>query len=215
VFNNLELIIYDLDGVLLDSEKGILETFKVVMEKLSLSYEEETLKSLIGFSLPDIFKKTLPEEKHHLIQKASQIYRQNYVPIALKETVLIEGVEETLSFMKSFQIKQSIATNKSGPEAKKILIHLSIMDYFDLMVGFFDVKNPKPAPDMIHLIIEKLRVNPENTVLIEDSLVGLTSGKRAGVRTIAVTTGADNRETLQSGNPDQIIDNLKELMKLI
>ncbi len=174
----VKLIIYDLDGVLIDSEKGILETFKAVLEKLKLVYDEEKLRNLFGYSLPDILKKILPKNKEHLIAKASQLYRQKYVPIALKETVLLEGVVETLSYIKSLNIIQSIATNKSAPEAKQILKHLGILDYFDLLVGFFDVKNPKPAPDMINLILEELQVKPKDAVLIEDTLVGMMAGRQ-------------------------------------
>jgi HAD superfamily hydrolase (TIGR01509 family) len=215
MLSRLKLIIYDLDGVLIDSEKGILETFKVVLDELKLGYDEEKLRNLIGYSLPDILEKILPGNKQHLIEKASQLYRQKYVPIALKETVLLEGVLETLSHIKSLNIKQSIATNKSAPEAKEILKHLGILDYFDFLVGFFDVRNPKPAPDMINLILEEFQVKPKDAVLIEDTLVGMMAGKDAGVHTVAVTTGVDDRETLVTGNPEFMIANLMELMKLV
>jgi HAD superfamily hydrolase (TIGR01509 family) len=215
MLTRIKLIIYDLDGVLINSEKGILETFKVVLDELKLSYNEEKLQNLIGYSLPDILKKILPKNKQHLIEKASQLYRQKYVPIALRETVLIEGVVETLSSIKSLNIKQSIATNKSAPEAKQILKHLGILDYFDLLVGFFDVKNPKPAPDMINLILERLRLKPEDAILVEDTIVGMAAGKGAGVHTVAVTTGVDDRETLPTGKPEFMIGNLKELIKLV
>jgi len=215
MLTRIKLIIYDLDGVLIDSEKGILETFKAVLEELKLGYDEEKLRKLIGYSLPDILKKILPRNKQHLIEKASQLYRQKYIPIAIKETVLLEGVVETLSYIKSLNVKQSIATNKSAPEANQILKHLGILDYFDLLVGFFDVENPKPAPDMINLILEKFQVKPKDAVLIEDTLVGMTAGKDAGVHTVAVTTGVDDRETLVTGHPEFMIDNLMELMKLV
>jgi HAD superfamily hydrolase (TIGR01509 family) len=215
MLTGIKLIIYDLDGVLIVSERGILETFKAVLEELKLGYDAEKLRNLLGYSLPDILKKILPKDKQHLIEKASQLYRQKYVPIALKETVLIEGVLETLTYFKSLNIKQSIATNKSAPEADQILKHLGILEYFELLVGFFDVVNPKPAPDMINLILEKLQVTPEDTVLIEDTLVGMTAGKDAGVRIVAVTTGVDDRETLLNGNPEYVIKNLRELKKLV
>ena len=93
--------------------------------------------------------------------------------------------------------------------------HLGIDGYFDLIVGYDDVPNPKPSPDMILLALDAMGVKPSEAVLAEDSPTGLAAGKDAGVYTVAVATGFYSPETLAESEPDYLIDEIKALREIV
>ena len=107
------------------------------------------------------------------------------------------------------------ATNKTVTEAKRILEELGVLEFFDLLAGFMTVDNPKPEPDMIFYTLEKLRVEPFEAVLVDDTSVGLTAGINAGIRTIGITTGNNTLEQIQLVNPTRIVHRFSEISRII
>jgi phosphoglycolate phosphatase-like HAD superfamily hydrolase len=110
---------------------------------------------------------------------------------------------------------QSVATNKTSSEAKRILRTLGVEPLFDLVVGFMDVPNAKPAPDMIHYTLERLGVEKEHAVFVDDTAFGLKAGVEAGVNTVGILTGYHTREQLMKVQPDNIVDDMQELKRLL
>ena len=135
--------------------------------------------------------------------------------ISVDHARMLEGVEETLIHFEEEGLQQCLATNKSTPEAEKILSHLGIDQYFDLIVGYDDVSSPKPSPEMILLALEAMGVEPDEAVLVEDSPTGLAAGKGAGVFTVAVATGFYSAETLSDSEPDYLIGEIKALREIV
>ena len=124
-------------------------------------------------------------------------------------------MEATLSHFEREGLLQCLATNKSTPEAEKILGHLGIDGYFDLIGGYDDVLSPKPSPDMILLALDAMGVEPDEAVLVEDSPTGLSAGKGAGVFTVAVATGFYEAGILANSKPDYIIDEIEGLKEIV
>jgi HAD superfamily hydrolase (TIGR01509 family) len=130
-------------------------------------------------------------------------------------TRLLPDVEETLRRLKERGYMQSVATNKTSSEAKRILELLGVDDVFDFVVGFLDVANAKPAPDMILYTLDRLGVEKGHAVFVDDTAFGLKAGVEAGVNTVGITTGMHSREQLMMVNPDYIVDSMHELKRLI
>ena len=128
---------------------------------------------------------------------------------------ILDGVEAILSHFEEEGLQQCLATNKSTPEAERILAHLEIEGYFDLIVGYDDVSRPKPSPEMVLLTLEAIGAKPNETVLVEDSPTGLTAGKEAGVHTVAITTGFHDATNLAVLKPDYIINEIRDLMRIV
>lgn len=211
MFENIQLIIYDLDGVLIDSNEAILKSFKLTLDEIGLKFDPNEIKKRLGWDLIYILREILPEEHKGKEWKLRERYIHHFQKLDIKHTFLLPGVKETLINLNLNGYRQSVATNKTGLEAERILIELGVRDQFDLIVGFMDVPNPKPAPDMINYTLNKLGTRKENTILIDDTTVGLTAGIRAGVKTIGITTGVHDRTTLRSVGPDYIIDDINQL----
>ena len=213
---DIELILYDLDGVLIDSREAICETFNRVLGELGIrKFPEEGIKEMIGEPLVDMFKKALPSRKHHLIQSCYNRYVEIYRDVAPLSTSLLPGVEETLPYFKKRGAKQSVATTKRSDVGGYILEHLGIRAYFDLILGVNDVKDPKPSPEIVNLSLGRLGVDKNAAVFVEDTTIGLEAGKKAGVFTVAVTTGTHHWERLEEAGPDYIIDDLRELKEIV
>lgn len=215
MFSGIKLVIYDLDGVLIDSNKAILESFKRTMAEVGEEFKPDLILDRIGHSLHQIFIDTMPEEYHDRLEELRQIYIKHFQSMDIKYTRLLPEVTETLPEIKRMGFLQSVATNKTVTEAERILFELGVADYFDLMVGFMTVDKPKPEPDMILYTLEKLGIEPNEAVFVDDTNVGLTAGIRAGVHTIGITTGNNSLEQIQSVNPDTVLDRFSDIPGLL
>jgi HAD superfamily hydrolase (TIGR01509 family) len=215
LFENVQLIIYDLDGVLIDSNEAILKSFKLTFDEIGLKFDPNDIIKRLGWDLIYILKEILPDEHKGKEWELRERYIHHFQKLDIKHTFLLPGVKETLINMNLNGYRQSVATNKTGMEAERILVELGVRNQLDLIVGFLDVPNPKPAPDMILYTLDKLGTRKESTILLDDTTVGLTAGIRAGVKTIGITTGVHDRTTLRSVGPHHIIDDITQLTSLL
>jgi 2-phosphoglycolate phosphatase len=212
---DVELIIYDLDGVLIDSTEAIVEAFEHTLKEIGVEYEEDKLMPLMGHGLIHILEEVLPEEHRGKEWELRERYIHHFQKSDTMLTRLLPDVEETLRRLKERGYMQSVATNKTSSEAKRILRILGIQDVFDLVVGFLDVPNAKPAPDMILYTLERLGVDREHAVFVDDTAFGLKAGVDAGVKTVGILTGYHSREQLMEVQPDMIVDSMNEIKKLL
>jgi HAD superfamily hydrolase (TIGR01509 family) len=211
---DVELIIYDLDGVLIDSTEAIVEAFEHTLNEIGVEYEEDRLMPLMGHGLIHILEEVLPEEHRGKEWELRERYIHYFQSSDTRLTRLLPDVEETLMSLKKSYM-QSVATNKTSSEAKRILEHLGVYDVFDLIVGFLDVPNAKPAPDMILYTLERLGVEKKHAVFVDDTAFGLKAGVEAGVNTVGITTGMHTRKQLMEVHPDHVVDSMHELKRLL
>ena len=210
----VELVIYDLDGVIIDATQAIINSFALTFQEVGATLNPEDVTSRIGYSLVDILMELLPEHRGRAWELRDRYIHhfQGQGPGSIR---LLPGVAETLLKLRDRGYMQSLATNKTNTEADRILTQLGVRGFFDLMVGFMDVANPKPAPDMINHTLERLGVHQERAVLVDDTTVGLAAGIGAGVRTVGITTGTHKREQLLTVSPDAIVGDIRELLSLL
>jgi phosphoglycolate phosphatase len=215
VFRDIKLIIYDLDGVLIDSSRAILESFRRTMMEVGEPFKPDLILEKIGHSLYQIFRDIMPTEYHDDVEELRQAYIRHFQSLDISYTRLLPEIHETLTALSERGFIQAVATNKTASEAERILSELGVGDHFNLIAGFMTVAKPKPEPDMIHYILEKLDVKPNEAVLVDDTDVGLTSGIRAGVYTVGITTGFNSVEQIRSVNSSIVIEGIGELPKIL
>lgn len=216
MLKDIRLIIYDLDGVIIDSTDAICIAFNRAIEYVGEPCRpKEEIMRMIGVALGEMLIRVLPEEKHDKIAYCFDRYLEVYKEVFPFYTKVLYGVVETLQYFKEIGIIQTLATNKSSMEAERILGELGLNKYFYLILGSNSVKVPKPSPDMILLTLDKLDVKPENAVLVEDSPTGLTAGKATGVHMVAITTGTHIKDVFVPLEPEYILKDLRELMQII
>lgn len=215
MLEGVRLVIYDLDGVLIDATDAILSSFRLVLGEVGAEYREGEIMRLIGHGIIHILEEILPTEHHGRVWELRERFIHHFQNTDPSLIQVLPGVEETLRAVRQRGVMQSVATNKTSSEARRILGHLGLLDGLDLVVGFMDVPNAKPAPDMILYTLEKLGVESERAAFVDDTTFGLAAGVDAGVKTVAITTGYQTREQLATVNPDYIVDSISEITRLL
>ena len=215
MFRDIQLVIYDLDGVLIDSNKSIVESFRLIHEEIGEPFNPEDVLSRIGVGLLEIFREILPEKHHDNLAELRISYIKNFKELGTDYIRLLPEVGDTLAEMNTRGFNQSVATNKTDYEAVRILKALKMDPFIDLYAGYGTVPNIKPEPDMILYTLDKFGVKPENAVFVDDTKVGLTAGIWAGVNTIGITTGNNTLEQIQEVNPTTIIHRFSDIPRII
>ncbi len=217
---NIKLIIWDFDGVIADTEKLYLDNrLKALNDFYQLEWDFETVKHHIGGmsnrSATDVLKKQGVITDNLFWQEVSRLDKKN-----IKAGFdLIPYIKKVL---KKVKYNQCLATGGDFSRTKT-KIKLGGLDSFFSRKNIFTaemVKNGKPAPDLFLLAAEKMGVQPEECLVIEDSLPGLKAAIKAGMTPIAFV-GADihntheYREKIQDMGVHLIFDNMQELYKII
>ena len=189
------VILFDLDGTLIDSTEAILESFCVAFEKFGAKAPQgEEIKKHIGHTLEDIFRRLGVEEAK--VDEYVLAYKMHYQTIHCKKTVLIDGAYDAVKEASSFATL-GVVTTKTGKYSKELLEYFALMHYFDMLVGREHVKYPKPHAEPILKALERLEHDKEQTWMIGDTKMDILSAKSAGIRSIAVTSGYGSLETLK------------------
>jgi 2-phosphoglycolate phosphatase len=213
---NIKTVIFDLDGTLIDSRKDIAVAANKTLSELNLpTLPEDTIASFIGGGVDILVKRCLGEQNMHRFDEVLQNYKKNYGQSCTVYTTLYPGVKEVLEFLKKREIEIALATNKVISLSEKILEHLGVRNYFSVMLGPEHVKNRKPNPEIINVLLEKINTKPEEALYVGDSELDILCGKNAGTHTCAVTYGIASIESIIEADPDFIITDLKKLILLL
>lgn len=206
-----KLVVFDLDGVLIDSlkvmEAAYYSSYERVVGKGSPP-DFETYKKYLGRSFPEILKSlNLPLEMHDVFKEESN-----------NRIDLIDVFDHVPGMLKSLAeegINLTIATGKDGSRARRILQHHNIFSYFSLVIGSDEVERPKPAPDMIIRSMDYCNIaSPEDVLMVGDATADLESGRAAGVDVAAALWGKGGIKNLMSYRPEYVLNDPMELTYL-
>ncbi len=207
-----DYIIFDFDGTLADTNKGIVRTFQATFVEMDIPDPgEAVITSTIGLVLKDAFKKAVPAFSDEEADNAVQVYRRLFETIGVPATEAFAGIPGILEALHNTGIRMSVASSRSHHSLERLAAKLGIDKYFDMFCGAEDVVNHKPAPDMVNLIIDRYKLNPETTLVVGDAIYDLLMGRGAGCKVCGVTWGNQSREQLSAVSPDYIADDLSEL----
>lgn len=212
--NNFNLVVFDLDGTLIQSHDTIFESVIYSLKMLGITNEpdkDEFMKQ-IGHHFFEIFESTgiivndFDKFMHHYKAKYfSYIDLSTYYP----------GVLETLEWLKGKDIKIALLTTKLQDQADKIIDHFKLRKYFNEVAGRRKGIANKPAAEPLLNICNKLNVASSVAIMVGDTELDIKCGKNAGAATCGVTFGYRSVELLQKENPDFIIDEMGDLKKII
>lgn len=208
----VDLLIFDLDGTLIESKWDIATAVNLTLADLALPQRtQEEVFSFVGDGIKRLLRLAVGEDNQERYDEALKVFRAHYLAHCLDRTRFYPGVETVLTHFA--RKHKAVATNKSLEYTTKILTRLG-PHHFAYTVGGDNGYGLKPEPGMLHKIMEKLQVTPERTVLIGDSTNDITGGHNAGIKVCAVGYGMGNREKMAACNPDWFIEKPEELMSL-
>jgi HAD superfamily hydrolase (TIGR01509 family) len=182
--NTNQAFLFDLDGVILDTESQYDVFWKKTAEKYHLGIEN--FENLIkGTTLPNIIAKYfshLPEEQQKEVETTNRAF-----DVQLK-MYTIPGALEFLAKLKKTGAKMGLVTSSSDEKLEHVFSELPIKQYFDTVVSADRITRGKPDPMCYLLAAKDLNVLPENCYVFEDSFNGIQAGKAAGMKVIGLAT---------------------------
>ncbi|MFC5719499.1 HAD-IA family hydrolase [Streptomyces gamaensis] len=203
-------VVFDLDGVLIDS-------FAVMREAFAVAYRE-----VVGDGEP-------PFEEYvtHQGRYFPDIMRLMGLPPAMQEPFVREshrlmhrvevypGVPRLLADLRAGGIRTAIATGKSGERARAVLAAVGLLPLLDAVVGSDEVPRPKPHPDIVREALGRIGAAAGEALMVGDAVIDLQSGRAAGTRTVAATWGEGRAEQLRAQRPDFVLDSPGLLLSLV
>lgn len=187
MLNNIDAVIFDLDGTLVDSMWMWKEIDVEYLSKFGIEVPSDLQQAVEGMSFSETaqyFKDrfNLPDPVDVIKVEWNQMAWDKYG----NEVPLKKGVIEFLEELRCRGIKTGIATSNSRELVNHVLKSLNITEYFDSVRTSCEAKKGKPAPDIYLLVADDLQVDPKNCLVFEDLALGVMAGKSAGMSVCAV-----------------------------
>lgn len=206
---------FDLDGTLVDSEKGITNSIKYVLEKYRVKdYDMETLRKFIGPPLGESFQKYFgfpKEETPRLIEG----YREYYTAGGMYEAEIYDGIEELLKRLKEEGKTLAVATSKPEAYAGQILERFGLASYFDCIVGASMDESRVKKDEVIADALSKCGVQERKQVaMIGDREHDIFGAKKNGLDSIGVLFGFGSRKELENAGADYIVETADEIIRI-
>ncbi len=210
--NNINTVLFDFDGTLVDTNELIISSFLHTLEIYTPGqYNREDVLPFIGPTLVETFSKINEAKTEEMVKtyRAFNISNHDYL---IRE---FEGVYETISTLKDKNFKLGIVTTKML-KVTMMGLQLTKMDkFFDTIIALDHVTHPKPNPEPIFKALERLGSVPANTIMVGDNYHDVLAGKNAGTKTAGVAWAIKGRESLEIHHPDYILDNMGDLLPIL
>lgn len=204
----LKAVIFDMDGVIVDSEPFHFEVDKRVLKKCGFIANDDILNPYVGVSNPEMWKDL--KDKYNLNLSVEELLKlQSELRMdALNETkiVAIDGIKELLNELKQNKIITAVASSSSRFFIEAILETIRIRKYFTVILSGEEVQRGKPYPDIFLKTAEMLRVTPQECVVIEDSTNGVKAALSAGMKCIGYANLNSGVQDLS--NASTIVDSI-------
>lgn len=211
---HVDLIIFDLDGTLINSLKDIAISLNFALEKLGLErLDEEKVRGYIGSGIKKLMEDVLGSDDDSRVPQMISYFREHHEKHLLDNTVLYPGVREILEFFSSK--KKAVISNKNKEFSVAVLRGLGAEHYFDVVLGPEDTSQRKPSPEPILRVLSCLNVSMFQALMVGDNPIDVEAGKAAGVLTCGVTYGFCKKEDVERANPDFVINDILKLKSLI
>jgi AHBA synthesis associated protein len=205
-----DAVIFDLDGVIVDS-------FAVMSEAFAIAYAEvvgdgpapfEEYRRHLGRYFPDIMRimDLSPEMEEPFVRESYRLADQ---------VTVFNGVVELLLTLRTRGLRLVIATGKTGSRARSLLDTLGLLPFFAHVIGSDEVARPKPAPDMVRHALDLLGVPAERAIMVGDAPTDLASAQGAGVASAAALWAPpDDVDELLAAGPDVVLSRPADLLAL-
>ncbi|WP_456429353.1 phosphoglycolate phosphatase [Nitratifractor sp.] len=223
MFKDRSLLLFDLDGTLIDSVPDLSRALNATLKELGLpTYDEATIRVWIGNGAAMLVKRGLAgkreieeEPQEALFERAMEIFLKNYEEVLNDATGLYPEVEETLKKLRERGYRMAIVTNKPSQFVGPILKNLAVESYFDHIVGGEDLPRKKPDPLPLLHACERLGCDPKKAVMIGDSSNDILAARAASIPSIAVSYGYSAERPIESFGPDAVVGRFGEILRIL
>lgn len=210
---NYEAVVFDMDGVIFDSERAVMNCWLELAQKYDIKDIEKPYFACVGTTITrtrEIMLETYGEDFPYdeYARESSLMYHEKYDGGKLP---MKPGVMELLSYLNGKGKKIALASSTRRETVTNQLRWAGIIDYFDVIICGDMVARSKPAPDIFLKACQELGVSPENTYAIEDSYNGIRAAHAGQLRPIMVPDLLEANDEMR-GMAECVCDNLNEVI---
>ena len=211
-----ELLIFDLDGTLIDSKLDLAHAVNAMRKHMGMSaLDHERVYSYVGNGAPVLIRRAMGEQASEgEVQEALEFFLEYYREHYLDYTTLYPGVRGSLDRLREAGKRMAVLTNKPVGISRAIVDGLKVGGHFFQVYGgnSFDLKKPNPVG--VEALMREAGVTLEGTLMIGDSGVDIQTARNAGVASCGVTYGFQP-ETLADPAPDKLVDRMEEMVEWV
>tara|TARA_R110001583_G_scaffold5099_16_gene28175 strand:- start:2545 stop:3234 length:690 start_codon:yes stop_codon:yes gene_type:complete len=217
----LQAILFDLDGTLIDSVPDLAAALDASLEQLNYTPAGiDRVRGWVGNGARKLIQRALafalevPENglNNTLVDQLLAVFFEYYGEQCCEQTILYPGVQETLSNWHAQGIKMACVTNKPARFSQPILAHFDLQELMPVLVGGDTLAVRKPDPAPLLLACEQLGVAIANTVMVGDSVNDVEAARAAGMPVACVSYGYNHGAPVATARPDILVDNFIELL---
>ncbi|MGL4738187.1 MAG: HAD family hydrolase [Cellulosilyticaceae bacterium] len=213
----IKLILFDLDGTLINSLDDLAIAMNYSLEQLGLPiHPVSAYRYFVGNGVAKLVQRALGEfaDSQDATAYARQLFDTYYEAHHSVHTKPYEGIESTLTALKTKGITTAVVTNKPHDYAEA-LVKVLLEGYIDLVIGQSEEIPPKPDPKGVLQAIEKLGFSVEECLFVGDSNIDMKTATAAGIKAVGVTWGFRDVEELRSSGANTVIHHPLELLALL
>ena len=214
-FNMISAVLFDMDGVLVDSEELTYVAAIEMLKERGADACKEDFRPFIGAG--DIAYLGGAAGKHGLKYDISMsvITYQKYEKLVEEHDIAYKNTVKTVLKLKEMGLKLAVCTSSDLVKMNINLKAIGLHDKFDALINGRDLKNNKPAPDIYLKGAELLKVDPSECLVVEDAENGILAAKAAGMHNVALTTTFSAEELKSTVSPEFICSDIYEIVELI
>lgn len=212
----INTIIFDLDGTLLNTLEGLMDSTNFALKKFDCpEITLEQTRNFVGNGVRKLIERAIPNgEKNPHFEECLKIFKEHYSKNMYQKTIPYDGIETMLIEFKKRGIKTGVVSNKFDAAVKELC-----NNYFNGLIIIAIGESPsirkKPAPDSVIKAMEILGAKPDNTIYVGDSDVDIQTAKNSHLKSVGVTWGFRDKKILEKEGADFIINTPLELLEII
>lgn len=209
-----QLIIFDWDGTIIDSQAHIIASMKnaILDEHLPIP-GDDSIRHIIGLSLERAILGLFPELKQPVVDRIAENYRKHFFA-DMNRSELFEGVAETIQDLHASGYFLAVATGK-GRKGLDLALRNTGLEPFFHITRCADETRSKPDPLMLDEILTDLDLNAESAIMVGDTSYDMDMAGNIKMDSVAVTYGMHDRQLLMSSNPTYFIDSIDQLSQYV
>lgn len=213
----VECVLFDLDGTLLDSKECSVKATKAAFKEMGLKVPSEVvIEHYMGIPIEESFFKMseqpLDQETATELIRIFRAYYQTYEESTLK---VFPEIPHVLEILNKRKVPCFVVSSKKTAVVKRNLAAQDLVAFFEEIIGSDAVTHYKPHPEGINKVVAHYQFDPTKTIMIGDAIFDIQMGKVAGVKTIAVTWGSHDPKKLSEENPDALVDAPREILDFL
>ncbi|KAA6333085.1 Phosphoglycolate phosphatase [termite gut metagenome] len=213
-----QLVIFDLDGTLLNTIADLAQSTNHALRKLGFpTHEEEAYNFMVGNGVNKLFERALPEREKTMenILRMRTEFIPYYDAYNTDKTLPYPGIVELLQTLQEYGKMIGVASNKYHVATLKLISHYFPNINFTAVFGQREGIVPKPNPAIVYNIMKVAKVSKDMVLYVGDSGVDMQTAKNSGVSSCGVTWGFRPRRELEDFHPDFIVDKAEEVLGLV